>query len=136
MRPATVAGSLDEIWQALLEAVYAQSPSLATSFARSKLLNATEEALEIEINGNDFNLKRIQRPENIKVFKRICRTYFGREMTLQFKASPKRPPKGAKKKQQDRQQRQAALSHPLVAEAVDIFDGQVVDVKILKEDEE
>jgi DNA polymerase-3 subunit gamma/tau len=36
-----------------------------------------------------------------------------------------------KKKSHDNELKKKALSHPLVADAVEIFDGKLVDVKLL-----
>jgi hypothetical protein len=36
-----------------------------------------------------------------------------------------------KKKTHDNELKKKALSHPLVADAVEIFDGKLIDVKIL-----
>ena len=36
-----------------------------------------------------------------------------------------------KKKNQENELKQKALRHPLVADAVEIFDGKLIDVKII-----
>jgi hypothetical protein len=35
------------------------------------------------------------------------------------------------KKKKDKQLKQKAISHPLVADAIEIFEGKLIDVKIL-----
>ncbi len=36
-----------------------------------------------------------------------------------------------KKKSKDNQLKQEAFNHPLIADAIEIFDGKIVDVKVL-----
>jgi phage pi2 protein 07 len=40
-----------------------------------------------------------------------------------------------KKKNRDNELKKKALCHPLVADAVEIFEGKLIDVKIFKEED-
>ena len=60
-----------------------KNPSLAAFLKKCTLTKLTGESLEIEANGNDFNLRMIQRRKNMRIFESICRDFFGKEMHLQ-----------------------------------------------------
>jgi DNA polymerase-3 subunit gamma/tau len=71
----------------------------------------------------------IQRDKNMAVLKQVCTDVLGSRHKVQLKAGDSGEDKSQKKK--DNQLKQKAISHPLVAEAIEIFDGKLIDVKIL-----
>ena len=73
----------------------------------------------------------LQREKNKAALKRVCAQYFGKEMDVVLSNHPETDEGGAKKKSQnDNLLKKKALSHPLVADAIEIFDAKVIDVKI------
>jgi DNA polymerase-3 subunit gamma/tau len=124
------AGDLDQMWRQLLDMIAAQNPPLAPNLERSALKRVSEREIEIEINGNDFNIKRVKRPENLRVLTTVCRSFFGREVNLIITPGRVRDP-GCSKKKRRNQMKQEALNHPLIAQAIEIFNGKLVDVKLL-----
>ncbi len=72
----------------------------------------------------------IQREKNMVVLKQVCADILGSRHELQFTASSSMEDNNQKKKR-DNQLKQKAISHPLVADAIEIFDGKLIDVKIL-----
>ena len=73
----------------------------------------------------------IQRPKNIAVLESVFGDLLGRSVRLVIHAKRERQVDPQLKKEQVSRLKQEALSHPLVAETVEIFNGKVVDVKIL-----
>ncbi len=123
--------NLDRTWKRLFDNISEKYPSLAANLAKCTLKNLTEQGLEIEVNGNDFNINMIQRNKNMAIIKKVCSNLFGKEMDIIIKAKTDRNDKKQREKNQASRLKQEALSHPLVADAIEIFNGKVVDVKNL-----
>lgn len=126
--PASHGGS--DPWPAILDVISERYPSLAPNLAHSKLVKLSENTLEIEVNGSDFNYKRMRRKENIKNLERIAQSFFGRQMSVVIHAGINKNghPKREKIKTANRLKKDL-LHHPLVAEAIEIFNGKLVDIK-------
>jgi DNA polymerase-3 subunit gamma/tau len=121
---------LAETWQKMCNNILQHAPSLAANLAKCRLKNITEDHLEIEVNGNDFTLKMIQRDKNKDLLKKICTEFLGKEKNIVFSASSQNKNEKVKKKR-DNQLKKEAIDHPLVADSIEIFNGTLVDVKIL-----
>ena len=74
----------------------------------------------------------LKREKNKVILKKACAQYFGNEKDIvliaQGESVDERP---LKKNQNDHLLKQKALSHPSVADALEIFNGKLIDVKIL-----
>jgi DNA polymerase-3 subunit gamma/tau len=117
-------------WRTILDVISERYPSLAPNLAHSKLVKLSGNTLEIEVNGSDFNYKRMRRKENIKNLEQIARSFFGRRMNVVIHAGVNMNghPKREKIKAANRLKKDL-LQHPLVAEAIEIFNGRLVDIK-------
>jgi len=124
--------NLDLTWKRLLDIFLENHSALAASLEKCVLKNLTEHSLEIEINGNGFNVNMIKRSKNVAIIEKVCEDFFGKRMnlTLTVKDSQK---KDNQEHKTDRESRlkQEALSHSLVADTIEIFNGRISDVKIL-----
>jgi DNA polymerase-3 subunit gamma/tau len=124
------AGNLADKGQQIIETIARQNPSLAANLANCQFNQPADQILEIEVPGNGFTLSMIQRDKNMAVLKQVCADILGSRHEIQFKAGGSTEDKKQTKKKNN-QLKQKAISHPLVAEAIEIFDGKLVDVKIL-----
>ena len=124
--------NLDLTWERLLDIFLKNSPMLAASLKKCALKRLTEHSLEIEINGNGFNVDMIKRSKNVAIIEKVCEDFFGKSMdlTLTVKDSQKKDNQEHKIDKESRL-KQEALSHSLVADTIEIFNGRVLDVKIL-----
>jgi DNA polymerase-3 subunit gamma/tau len=135
-RPETVmpaSGPADNLagrWQQIIETVARKNPSLAANLAKCQIKQSAGQILEIEVPGNGFTLNMIQRDKNMAVLKQVCTDILGSRYEFQFTANSSMEDKNHKKKK-DNQLKQKAIRHPLVADAIEIFDGKLIDVKIL-----
>ena len=84
----------------------------------------------IEVLGNGFTLNMIKREKNMAVLNQVCTKVLGRRRDIRFTTGISIEDKN-KKKKNDNQLKQKALNHQLVADAIEIFDGKLLDVKIL-----
>ena len=118
-------------WARILELIAKRLPALAASLQQSLLVNAGEGAFEIEINGNEFSINRIKRPESVEAIRSAIQAICGRSPEVVIHGVLEDPAAKREKKNHEDQLRQQALSHPMVSEVVELFQGKVMDVKVL-----
>jgi DNA polymerase-3 subunit gamma/tau len=120
----------DKMWQRICEVLSKENPSLAANLAKCSLKQSAAGSLEIDVPGNGFTLNMIQREKNMTVLQQVCTAVLGDKQNIQLSVSDTMDDRNNKKKKNN-QLKQKALDHPLVADAIEIFDGKLVDVKVL-----
>ena len=120
------------IWEKIVKKVSEKHGILGTMLAKSSLLNISDEQMEIECNDNGLQFKRISK--NIDKIRKICLDIIGKSPEITLKVNENAQKRQKHKVDQISRLKQEALDHPIVAEAIEIFNGQVIDVKIFKED--
>ena len=130
---ATISNSsfdLNSTWNRLFEIISKKHPSLAANLANCTLKSLTDQSLEIEVNGNAFNAQMVRRSKNMTILKNICKDFFSKNMKIII--TEKIDSNNTKnKKKRDNHLKKEALSHPLITDAIEIFNGKAVDVKII-----
>jgi DNA polymerase-3 subunit gamma/tau len=121
--------SLEVTWEKLTAQVCGRSSALGSYLTRSSLVRMGDGELEIAVQGSGFNLKQIQKKQN--VIQEVARAFFGRDCRLSFRIDDAGDDPRQKKINQANTIRQEALNHPMVEAAMEIFDGKLVDIKIL-----
>ena len=129
--PPDLNENIDSIWQKLLATFSEKYPSLAANLKNSTIKSLVGHRLEIEVNGNDFNIKMLRRDKNSAIIKKVCSDFFGKDMEIIIAAKKIQNLEDQDKKNHAERLKQEALSHPLVTDTLDIFNGNIVDVKIL-----
>ena len=119
----------EKAWARFLQTVSEKHPSLGPSLTRGRLKRFTGEKMVIEITGNGFTVNMVRK--NMEAIKKICRDLFGTGMDVSLEVVQNSNESRLGKKTAESRAKQEALNHPLVADALEIFDGKVVDVKIL-----
>lgn len=129
--PATVSLSQNpaETWQTVHQMIIKRFPSLRTALSKSTLIEITDNSIEIEVNGTEFNLTMIHRKKD--AIEKLCAELFGKRIA--FNIQGKKITNNATRPDKERQTKseQKALTHPLVTNAVELFNGKIVDVKLL-----
>ncbi|MGB2687364.1 MAG: hypothetical protein WBC36_00095, partial [Desulfobacterales bacterium] len=123
--------TLENKWEKLLSIFLEKHPSLATNLKNSKIKGLTDNQLEIEVNGNDFNINMVRKEKNVGIIKKVCSDFFGKEIGVIIRTKKITENKHHQKNSRKVRLKQEALSHPLVTDALEIFNGKIVDVKIL-----
>ena len=118
-------------WKRLLSIISEKHPSLAANLKNSVIKKLADHRIEIEVNGSHFNINMILRNKNEAIIKKVCSDFFGKEMDVVIVSKKIKDPEHQEKKSQAGRLKREALSHPLVTDALEIFNGNVVDVKIL-----
>jgi len=127
---ASPAQPSDSGWSQIIDVIARQNPSLAANLAKCKIKKTAGDSVEIELPDNGFTLKMIERDKNMALLKQVCADVLGRPVEIQL-ATQTTMDGNRRKKKKDHRLKQKALSHPLVADAIEIFDGNLIDVKIL-----
>jgi DNA polymerase-3 subunit gamma/tau len=72
----------------------------------------------------------IQREKNMAFLNQICADYFGEEKKILLTTQSDPDEENQKKKNKSNLLKQKALDNSLVADAIEIFEGKLIDVKI------
>ena len=67
----------DEAWKRISKIIANKNPSLAANLAKCRLKKVEDQRLEIEVPGNGFTLKMIQREKNMAVLQHVCTDVLG-----------------------------------------------------------
>jgi DNA polymerase-3 subunit gamma/tau len=126
----TSGDDLEKIWQKIYEIIAAKYPSLAANLKNCGLKGLSDRNLEIEVRGNGFNVNMVKRSKNLNIIKKVCEELLGKELKILITAKQDLHTDDREQKSQNINLKNEALSHPLVADAIEIFNGRVVDVKI------
>jgi DNA polymerase-3 subunit gamma/tau len=131
--PPTHPESLSQTWQKLLSVFHEQCKTLVPSLEKAMLTKAGPDFLEITIPENSFFTDRLRDKKSMARIQQACSQFFGREINIKLLEQQAIPSENADsdKTDKERQMRKEALSHPLVADALEVFKGKVVGVKIL-----
>ena len=81
------------------------------------------------MTGSELTLNMIQREKNLTLLKQVCEDVFGLRKDIRFTAG-NLAAEYSRKKKNDNKLKKDALNHPLVADAIEIFDGKLIEVKI------
>ena len=93
-------------------------------------MSFSDGVLAIEVNGSSFNFKRIKRQDSMKMLADVCSACLGRQVTLSISRGRSQGSRDGKKKTEIERLKQEVIDHPLVADAIEIFKGKLVDVKV------
>jgi DNA polymerase-3 subunit gamma/tau len=115
------------IWQRLLAKVQDQKPSLAALLKKCHFKSIEDGQLAIEVQENAFTYKNVSK--QIELLEKICCDLLGQTVALKIIGNVETSAAKNKQKKSAGRLKQKALSHPLVMEVLELFDGKVVDVK-------
>ena len=120
-----------DLWKKIVKRVGKEKQSLAAMLKKCRLSVDAENKLALEVRENDFAFKSISKQKDMLT--NLCCEVSGRQVELEI--IPNFEDAAAKKKikQKNARLEQEALGHPMVMEALKLFDGKVVDVSIPKE---
>ncbi len=126
--------TLDETWEQLLCAFNERCKSLIPSLEKASLKKVGKDFLEIAVEGNSFFAARLRDQKSIETMEEICRQFFDRKMEIRIEEKRQDSPKTKRTVESEsvKHLKKEALNHPVVTDALEVFQGRVVDVKILQ----
>ena len=121
--------------KALLEFIRKHHLPLATYLGHGELRLVDENTLEWDFKDNTFHLELLESNSNKKKLEKICQDFFKRKIKIRFLGQGKGNIKGkrAGAAAQDGQKKTSfkeILSQPQIKDLIDIFEAEVVDIKM------
>ena len=131
----TTHSNSEEKWNSVLTALRRTSPVLGDLFrTKSTLKKATDQSIELEVSGMGYHIAKFRNDKTKRQVESLIQKVFGAPLSLVIHAEETASGDVLKKQSEREQLRNQALTHPLVTEALAMFQGKVEDVRILKED--
>jgi DNA polymerase-3 subunit gamma/tau len=111
-------------------------PMLGSFLQNGTLARQGETELEIAFDaGSTFFLDTLKETENLTLLRRVARALTGRKMDVRLVAVKAGEKKGGEKKTKEsdlkKKHRREALDNPLVQDVLDVFQAEVIDIKVL-----
>ena len=122
--PATV--SPVKTWESFVGRLEQAQPSMAALLAKGQIREKDDRNLELDLyNCSAFDKKRLAaRQDEIR---KQCRAFLGKTLKILVKSETSPLSRAGSASREDARARQAAFSHPLVKEAQDLFDGEIIN---------
>jgi hypothetical protein len=127
----TAVDSKADRWQRLRSNIRREKPALAASLERVSFKETSPGCLELDFNGHEFDYEMVREQENFTLLKNVTRDILGEQVKISLTVGG-RQEKRERRATTDRQRQlqQKALKHPLVTEALEIFGGEIVEVRV------
>ncbi len=120
---------LKQLWQELRSKICRQIPSMASPLSNCELTRLTDQKIFIKITASKFNINLVNRKKDTLI--KVCCDFFRKKMDLVMETIINSENNHKNKINQSNSLKEEAVRHPLVADAIEIFNGNVVDVKLL-----
>jgi DNA polymerase-3 subunit gamma/tau len=124
---------LEVAWQKITERIGASQPSLAAKLKRCCLRRGGAERVEIVASGNSFVDSTLRRDRHMAVLRKVCAEVFGGAPEVVVVAGDECGSRTSERRDRHQARVKETLNHPLVAEAIEIFNGKLVDVQVSQE---
>ncbi len=125
--------SLGENWTSYINILRMKNPSLVPCLEKCTLKKVSEESIEIDVGGNKFNYERLKNDKNLTILKKTGKIFFEKPVNIILNAQLEEYESNQKKQEKASRLKQSALAHPVVKDALEIFNGKVIDFRTIKE---
>jgi DNA polymerase-3 subunit gamma/tau len=123
-------GTEEKTWEGFIKAMTPKLPFIGAILSKSTFKGINNGRICIALSSStSFDLKRIHAKQ--KALEALCENYFGEKLSLSLDNPRKNtPPQEIPGGVSPAKLKQEAMNHPLVADAVNLFSGQIVDIKL------
>jgi len=128
-KPSSIPQNPEQVWDQLRPIICKKIPSITSTLSKSVVTQVTDHEIFITITDNQFSINRINKKKD--ALAAICCDFFQKQIKLVLDMDIDADNNPQKKSSQERQQKDEAIRHPLITDAIEIFNGNIVDVKIL-----
>jgi len=132
-RGSKPAADADAAWQQVVGLVAGIQPSLAATLKRCCLKHGGKERVEIIASGNSFVGATLKRDKHMAILRKACAEIFGGAPEVVVAAGEDCSASTHERRDRNQARVKETLNHPVVADAIEIFNGKLVDVTISKE---
>jgi DNA polymerase-3 subunit gamma/tau len=123
-----VPADAEALWEKTIERVAREKPSLGALLKRCHIQCPSPTQLTVEVDGNEFAVNSIQKHRTF--LEQQLSRLAGKTLVLEVVANTRDAGEKQKEKEEADRHKQNALGHPMVMEALALFEGKVVDVKL------
>ncbi len=136
--PGELSQEAGDEWKEFINFAKKKKPPFASLLEHGNPLALDEKVLEVGYPEKSFYLERMQETDNQAFLQNLTNEFFKR--TMKVKVSSMNPTSSSRNKGEEnkgegknsrRDKQEEALNHPLVREAINIFGGRVVEIKLL-----
>jgi DNA polymerase-3 subunit gamma/tau len=120
-------------WRRIVQTVSREQPSLGANLKKCSLRRADAREVEIVAPANPFVASMLRRDRNLALLKSVCADAFGGQPELVVTAADGCDASPDERRDQTHARVKETLNHPVVADAIEIFNGKLVDVQIRQE---
>ncbi len=116
----------------LFDRIRQDHPKLAGALSHCRITSVGPTEATLTVSGNGFAATLIEK--NSREIGALCREVLACDLVLELSAPAPSAQDGLRQRRERNAIKQEALGHPMVAEAIELFNGQVVDVRVLEKD--
>jgi len=132
-RGADTLNDLAAVWQGIVQTVSRSHPSLGANLKKCTLRHASPKGVEIVAPANQFVRSMLKRDKNLLLLKRVCADVFGGRPEVTVATADEGGVSHGERRDRKHTRVRETLNHPVVADAIEIFNGKLVDVQIRQE---
>jgi DNA polymerase-3 subunit gamma/tau len=118
-----------DLWYQFVSLVRKKKPSLGSIITRCQLAHIKDDCLYINTDNNDYGVRVIKK--NLPQLNQWCTQISGKPLELKLITSHQLQNDTLKDKKQAAYLKNQALTHPVILDAIEVFNGKVAEVKIL-----
>lgn len=108
-----------------------EQPTLAVCLKGASLSRTPDHQILIHIPTTQFNIDNINRPNNHARIMQLCGDIFGGGVRVSINTQVQKTGGNAGPGKDSKALKKEAMTHPLVQSTVKLFNGKIVDVKLL-----
>jgi DNA polymerase-3 subunit gamma/tau len=131
--PVPGSGDPSAHWQRVCDEVSRALPNLGVNLKRCCLTSGSSERVEIAAT-TPFIAALLRRDKNLALLRSVCGRVFGGSPEIAIVEDAACTPPAGGRREQHHAVVKETLNHPGVAEAIDVFEGKLIDVHISPED--
>ncbi len=130
-RSAIDISSKEALWNAALKLIEEKSPAMASHLEGSFPSQLSENRIKIEATGNKVVIDRLNLKKSLDIISKAVSEIAGKKLKALIDGKIVNSKKNGAKKSNKKELENKALNHPLVQEAMEIFDGRIKGLKVL-----
>jgi DNA polymerase-3 subunit gamma/tau len=115
-------------WEKIVAALKQMKPGLASALGASAVLESTASSMVIGIRGGAFHLGQVEKKDNREIIEQTAFSLLNSRVQITFRLMTEET-RGAKALSAKRPATQRPEPDPLLRDAVDIFQGQIIDTR-------
>ena len=121
-------GGTDASWQRIAAIIAKTKPSIAAALSRTRLTSASEQEFTVQVRDNGYVMKAIKK--HLPLIEAVCREHGGRQVKFEFTSDSVDDQQVEAQRQVAEKLKNELINHPLVSDAIDIFNGDVPTIKL------